>query len=248
MLACFYLGQLARASDDLATARSFLEQAFAACQSAGSQGGAGCALRDLARVTAEREDAAQAAARYADVLAILHAHHDWSALVECFDGIAELDIDQGRIDRVRLVGVTAAMGDSMGARRSPYDEPRLDNLLTRLRGSAGGRFGAEWEIGGGLPVDGAVETAMVIVSSAAGVDAGPRIGQSKRSLSEPYGLSGRELEVLKLVAARLTNAEIAERLYLSPRTIDAHLRRIYPKMEVSSRGAAIPRAVEDGLV
>ena len=48
----------------------------------------------------------------------------------------------------------------------------------------------------------------------------------------------RETEVLRLVAAGLTDGEIAERLVLSPRTVHAHLRTIYRKLGVTSRTAA----------
>ena len=50
------------------------------------------------------------------------------------------------------------------------------------------------------------------------------------------------------MAAGLTNTEVAARLYLSPRTNDAHLRRIYPKLGVTSRGAAIRLASDNGVV
>jgi DNA-binding NarL/FixJ family response regulator len=61
-------------------------------------------------------------------------------------------------------------------------------------------------------------------------------------------LTSREVDVLKLVAGGLTNREIAERLGTSFRTIDAHLRSIYGKIEVPSRAAATRYAVELGLV
>lgn len=64
----------------------------------------------------------------------------------------------------------------------------------------------------------------------------------------PAGLSAREAEVLRLVARGLTNAQVAERLYLSPRTIDQHLRSIYNKLGVDNRTAAAHLAVEYGLV
>jgi len=51
-----------------------------------------------------------------------------------------------------------------------------------------------------------------------------------------------------LVTAGLTNREIAERLSLSSRTIDAHLRSIYGKIGVASRSAATRYAFELGLV
>src|SRR5918997_163620 len=63
----------------------------------------------------------------------------------------------------------------------------------------------------------------------------------------PAGLSEREVEVLRLVAQGLTNAEVAAQLYLSPRTVDAHLRRIYDKLGTSSRSAAVRFALEHDL-
>jgi DNA-binding CsgD family transcriptional regulator len=49
------------------------------------------------------------------------------------------------------------------------------------------------------------------------------------------GLSAREHEIARLVAAGRTNREVAEQLVLSPRTIEAHLRSIYGKLGVRSR-------------
>jgi DNA-binding CsgD family transcriptional regulator len=63
----------------------------------------------------------------------------------------------------------------------------------------------------------------------------------------PAGLSAREVEVLRLVASGLTNAQVAERLFLSPRTINAHLTTIYTKLNVPSRAAAIRFALDHGL-
>ncbi len=61
-------------------------------------------------------------------------------------------------------------------------------------------------------------------------------------------LSVRELEVLGLVAEGLTDALVAERLHLSPRTVGRHLESVYRKLGVSSRTAAIRRAGELGLL
>ena len=61
-------------------------------------------------------------------------------------------------------------------------------------------------------------------------------------------LTSRELTVLKLITTGLTNREIAERLVVSRRTIDAHLRSIYSKIGVASRSAATRYAVEHRLV
>jgi DNA-binding CsgD family transcriptional regulator len=64
----------------------------------------------------------------------------------------------------------------------------------------------------------------------------------------PAGLTARELEVLRHVAAGLSDAETAARLYLSVRTVNAHLRSIYRKLGVRSRAAAGRFAEENGLL
>jgi DNA-binding CsgD family transcriptional regulator len=62
------------------------------------------------------------------------------------------------------------------------------------------------------------------------------------------GLSERELEVLKLVSAGMTNGQVAERLFVSRRTVDAHMRRIYDKLNLSSRTEVIRFAHEHHLL
>ncbi len=63
----------------------------------------------------------------------------------------------------------------------------------------------------------------------------------------PANLTPREAEVLRLLAAGLANAEIAEQLSLSPRTVNAHLTTIYSKLGVTTRGAAIRFALDHDL-
>ncbi|MBM2615698.1 AAA family ATPase [Actinoplanes sp. LDG1-06] len=57
------------------------------------------------------------------------------------------------------------------------------------------------------------------------------------------GLTGRELEIARLVADRRTNAEIAEELFLSRKTVETHLRNLFHKLSVTSR-VEVARAVE----
>ena len=64
----------------------------------------------------------------------------------------------------------------------------------------------------------------------------------------PDGLTAREVEVLRLLAQGLTDAQIAEQLVLSLHTIHAHLRTIYSKLGVTSRSAATRYAFEHQLV
>jgi DNA-binding NarL/FixJ family response regulator len=64
----------------------------------------------------------------------------------------------------------------------------------------------------------------------------------------PAGLSPRELEVLRLVAAGNTNKSIAKQLFLSEKTIDRHMSNIFAKTNVTSRAGATAFAYQHGLV
>jgi len=68
------------------------------------------------------------------------------------------------------------------------------------------------------------------------------------TLANPAGLTARQLEVLELLAEGLTNTEIAERLFVSPRTAEHHVEAILTKLGVSSRREAADRYVELGLL
>jgi ATP/maltotriose-dependent transcriptional regulator MalT len=66
--------------------------------------------------------------------------------------------------------------------------------------------------------------------------------------SFPDGLTGREVEVLRLVAAGDTNPQIAATLFLSEKTVARHLSNIFGKIQVASRTAAAAYAIEHELV
>jgi DNA-binding CsgD family transcriptional regulator len=79
-----------------------------------------------------------------------------------------------------------------------------------------------------------------------------KLGTRPRSTFRPHAsaptLSPRELEIVQLVAEDLTNAEIAERLIISPRTVTTHLDRIYTRLGINSRTALVRYAIEASLL
>jgi DNA-binding CsgD family transcriptional regulator/HPt (histidine-containing phosphotransfer) domain-containing protein len=75
-----------------------------------------------------------------------------------------------------------------------------------------------------------------------------RSGRAVAAAALPGGLSAREAEVLRLVAAGHTNKAIAETLTISERTVDRHVSNIYTKLDVSTRAAATAFAYEHDLV
>lgn len=72
-------------------------------------------------------------------------------------------------------------------------------------------------------------------------------GPRPSTLEQPFGLTTRELQVLRLLCEGLRNAEIAERVHRSVRTVDHHLAAVFAKLGVDSRMAAIQAAQGAGL-
>jgi DNA-binding NarL/FixJ family response regulator len=72
---------------------------------------------------------------------------------------------------------------------------------------------------------------------------------SSPTVHVPAGdLTAREVDVLRLVATGLTNAQVAGRLVISPCTVHAHLRSIYGKLDVTTRSAATRSAIDGNLI
>ena len=75
-----------------------------------------------------------------------------------------------------------------------------------------------------------------------------RLGARAGTDAEAAGLSRRELEVVRLIAVGRTNREVAQELFLSPRTVDMHVRNILRKLDCRSRVEAAHRAGELDLL
>jgi DNA-binding NarL/FixJ family response regulator len=75
-----------------------------------------------------------------------------------------------------------------------------------------------------------------------------RVGQLLRRDDGPDALTDREMEVLQLMVRGFRNKEIAERLYITERTVKFHAGIIFQKLNVSSRSEAIAVAIQRGLV
>ena len=96
---------------------------------------------------------------------------------------------------------------------------------------------------GAVPLAGRVRADL----RARGVRSIPR-GPSTPTRRNPEGLTDRQVGVLRLLAEGLTNAEIAERLVVSVRTVDSHVAAVLAKLGVASRQDAVRAAHELGLL
>ncbi len=75
-----------------------------------------------------------------------------------------------------------------------------------------------------------------------------RASRRARRRSDGDELSERERDVLRLIALGHTNAEVAEQLYISIRTVESHRAHIQQKLSLSSRAELVRYALERGLV
>jgi DNA-binding NarL/FixJ family response regulator len=93
----------------------------------------------------------------------------------------------------------------------------------------------------------------VVVRGGGGLAAARRLGPDAarsqvRDRGHPLGLTRREREILEGICAGRTNAEIAAKLFISPKTVDHHVSAVLAKLGAPNRNAAAAKAAELGLV
>jgi DNA-binding CsgD family transcriptional regulator len=149
-----------------------------------------------------------------------------------------------------LFGASEAMQDAIGgsaiAMRRPWYQPRLAQARAALGEDA---FTAAWAAGQALTVDLIVaETTETAERLRAGDT--PVSGRStvKSAGATPHDLSPREMDVLRLLVAGQTDREIGATLFISPRTAQGHVARVFSKLGVNTRTAAVTSAFQLGLL
>jgi len=151
-----------------------------------------------------------------------------------------------------LFGYAEALRESIRSLLPPAHQRYYAGHLRQARSAMGTEaFEQAFSEGRGLDIEQAVALAMEPLRC--GQVQRPVTGEAPEkalhtaSRSGQHGLTARELEVLRLVARGLTDAQVAEELVISPRTVSKHLQSIYGKLQVSSRSAATRFALEQGI-
>ncbi len=193
-------------------------------------------LWNLAGINADLGDTDTAAEQFEESLTLFVEFGDrwFSELV--LESAAFLAAASGDFERaVRLLGAADTVLEAIGVPLMARLSARHDRLLTDARGALGAdRFETVWKEGTRLPLGATVELVGAV--------------RTRADTDAPEGsLTARELEVLALVAEGCTDADVAERLVLSVRTVHAHLRSVYRKLDVHTRSAATRYALEHGL-
>jgi non-specific serine/threonine protein kinase len=201
----------------------------------GYASGTGLALCRLARLERDRGASHEAAVAYHEALGLLASRNDHWYIRVALAGLAELASAYGQSPAAAslLGSIDTLVQDAGGALLSPAGVT-YDRATTAARATLGERrFAALRTEGRQLAFDDVVAVAAAV--------AVPRGTTSKE-------LTAREHDVLRLVAQAHTDREIAAALFLSPRTVNAHVASIIGKLGVSTRREAVARARELDLL
>ncbi|MDP9255919.1 MAG: LuxR C-terminal-related transcriptional regulator [Actinomycetota bacterium] len=190
----------------------------------------------LAEINADLGDVETAAAQYAESLTLMVEFGDRWFCGLLLESSAFLATAGGDAERAaRLLGAADAIWAAIDVPLMPLLRERHEHALAEARSRLGeARFEAAWNLGSRVPLRGTVDL-LPVAHTSPGADTAE-------------GLTLREIEVLGMVATGLTDAEVAEQLVVSIRTVHAHLRSIYRKIDVHTRSAATRYALEHDLV
>jgi len=240
-----FLGMAAQNEGDHAQGVALFEEGLTLNRELGDLRGTAMCLTGLGVSALDRRDPIQAAALYEEDIRILQQLKDKTGTVYGLRGMACVSALRGEAARAaRLWGAAEALGENIRLPLSAFDrshpdyEHLIDGVRSRLDDEAA--WEAAREEGQAMTPDEALEYALATEGAA---PASPEKASAPSSL-----LSEREAEILTLVAEGLTNLQVADRLYLSSRTVGQHLRSIYRKLGVSSRAAAVTETFERGLI
>jgi predicted ATPase/DNA-binding CsgD family transcriptional regulator len=191
-------------------------------------------LLHIGQARTDSGDRVAAGDAFREVLTLMQPRGFLYGIVLVLTGVARIALGEGLwADAVGLFAAADQALDRVGGVMPIYMRRRQEEGCAQARAALGStRFEAAVAQGRELSLDDAARLAERVAAVAARDDV----------------LSAREREILGLVAERLSNQEIADRLVVSIRTVHAHLRSIYRKLGVNSRTDAVEQGRELHLV
>ena len=235
-------GQLALGQGDVVTAHSLLEKSVVLYREMGHCHGTAEALAVLGKVEARRGDYAAARSLYEESLTLSGALGEKWVVTLDLVRLGEAVAAQGQLAwAAQLWGASEVLRDAIGVPIPPVELADYEHSVSAARVHLGERaFAAAWAQGRSMTPEQAL-------AAQGQKPVTPPNTAVKPSPAYPAGLTPREVEVLYLLAAGLTDLQIAEKLILSPRTVHAHISSIYTKLGITSRSAATRYAIEHNL-
>jgi predicted ATPase/DNA-binding CsgD family transcriptional regulator len=231
-----------RDEGDHGRAKRLAERGLALSRQVGERQSISSALYTLATLAQAERDRERAKELFEEGLTVSAELGNEADVAHCLEGLASVAGDEGRIARAaRLWGAEEALLEKLEAAVYTYvpDRSFHRSRVAAARARLGKQaFEAAWAEGGAMGHEQAIAYALDH----------PTMPETATAETYPGGLSTREAEVLRIVAQGMSNAEVAEKLFLSSRTVGWHLGSIYRKLGFSSRTEATRFAVEHGLL
>jgi ATP/maltotriose-dependent transcriptional regulator MalT len=243
------LSQVFLQQGDAVKARLLLEEDVALSREIGYRWAIAESLSLLGRVEALEGDYAAARAFYEESLAIGRDVGDKLSIAFYLEGLADVVAALGEPAwAAQLWGAAESMREALGTPIPPVYRAAYERSVAATCTQLGEKaFAATWAEGQKMtPEQAFAAQGRAMISTA--MPARSASAPPMKSPNSPTGLTAREVEVLRLLATGLTDAQIAEQLVLSLHIIHAHLRTIYSKLGVTSRSAATRYAFEHQLV
>jgi ATP/maltotriose-dependent transcriptional regulator MalT len=246
-------GQFALSQGNAAEAHSLAGESLALFRELGHRQGTALSLCLLARVEANQGNYPAARTLYEQSLATAaRGMEDKGLIASCMEGLAAVVAAGDELAwAARLWGAAESLREAMGVPLPPVDRPAYEGSITAARSHLGEKtFAAAWDEGRTMTTEQALTAkGPVTIPEEEPVIEQLPIGRKPPSPpAYPDDLTVREVEVLRLLAQGLTDAQIAGELVISPRTVNNHLTSIYSKIQVSSRSAATRYAIDHQLV
>jgi len=254
----YLLGRFALNQGDVMSARLRLEESLDLYRTVREWHRVAHVLSYLARVALLEGNEAQACSLCEESVALFRQANDLEGIISCLQGFGATIAGQGKpIWAVRLWGAAASLPEASQQRPPlllPFERSRAERMTYEASISAVRReFGAApfarvFTEGQTMTPEQAIAIRDHPLLPTQSLTPTTNASDQRNEARMVGGLTAREVEVLRLVAQGLTNAQVAEQLVISPRTVDAHLRSIYSKLALPSRHAALHYAHEHHLV
>jgi predicted ATPase/DNA-binding CsgD family transcriptional regulator len=255
-----YLGNGAYALGEYAEARNLFEQSLRIREETGDARGMAICFNQLGDAAVALREYDQAGERYSQALALFREIGNQWGRASALLNIGRLALMGGR-DSDAARALQEALQLAIDTQSLPQALEVFSAFADLLRRNAEAAWANEVaELATAKPeslaayrrhVDRLLAWSPPELTTPAAVDIGPASVNTTQRVAQtvyPAGLTAREVEVLRLVAQGLTDAQVAEQLILSRRTVSTHLTSIYGKLQITSRSAATRFAVENGLV
>jgi excisionase family DNA binding protein len=236
------MGVFARGRGDLALAATRIEESLRRYQGHGLDLAETRALMDLAGIARDQGNLRLAAERYLACIEGTTRQGETRLVADALALIASIATAWGQHRKALLLfGAASDLHERAGtAMIFPLDAGRVSRDLAALREALGEREAAALLAEGRtLPWSHVIAIAAALV---------PDSGRKAARAETPDRLTRRERDVLQLLAEARTDREIADALFLSPRTVNWHMRSILAKLDASSRRAAVAQARAEGLI